>query len=431
MLMDSHTLNIASTTYPDFAHPRYADPPVYNSTSPSYHRVRTYTAHALLLFNVYGIPLSSGLWLEYRFTSSYPATSLLTISCIYGAQLACLGLSAGVISSQHHRWPKYWRLHMSLGGLSVFGAQLGQLVAEHLWVVIICQGVLTGLGLGVLGTVSMHVLSSHYKGDVAVASSLCVAAGFSGTIVYTVCIWICLRSDDVKTGYGVMAALLTFTVLPAILLAKPCTLHTPHAAQSLTTHRMSSLPLAITLLTLLSPACLLLPPLLLPLILTRHPTPFRADSGCYVLLSFSLSALLSSTLLPKLRPRRLSPSTLVSASSLLCGIALVPLLWMPSLLVAVPCAVVFGAGMGGVSVFYVKGIAELVAGVGQRGHVLLVVGGVGMGCAVVSAAAILERWDSGVEIVMGAMVACLVLGGLLVGIGVGLRYWEEGKGVSR
>ena len=92
---------------------------------------------------------------------------------------------------------------------------------------------------------------------------------------------------------------------------------------------------------------------------------------------------------------------------------------------------VFGAGMGGVSIFYVKCIAELVAGVGERGHILLAVGGVGMGCAVVGAAAMLERWDSGVEIVMGAVVACLVLGGLLMGTGVGLRYREERKGVSR
>ncbi|KAJ4983945.1 MFS monocarboxylate [Stagonosporopsis vannaccii] len=369
-LMGSHALDTATTAYPGFSHSHYAYSSMYSSASLSHHRVRTYTAHALLLFDIYGVLLSSGLWLEYYFTSHYPSTSLLTLSSIFGAQLACLGLSASITASLQRRWRRHWRLHMSLGGLSVCAAHLGLLISDHLWVVVLCQGVLTGLGLGVLYAVSVRVLSSHYKDDMAVASTSCEAAGCFGTAVYTMLAWVCLRSDDVKTGYGIMTALLASTILPAILVAKPCALQSPHAA-----HLTRPPRLLFPFLTLLIPTSLFLPPLLVPLTLTRHPTPHRANSGPYIILSLSVGALLSSSFLPKLPPHRLSPPTLVCASSLLCGIALVPLLSMPSLPVAVPCAVIFGAGMGGVFVLYVKLIVGLVGGAGQRSAVLLTGGG--------------------------------------------------------
>lgn len=65
---------------------------VFPHNNDSHAHVRTHTAHALTLFNFYGIPLSSGAWLEYYFTTLDSTTSLLTLSAIFTAQCACLGL---------------------------------------------------------------------------------------------------------------------------------------------------------------------------------------------------------------------------------------------------------------------------------------------------------------------------------------------------
>ncbi|MDV3160372.1 MAG: hypothetical protein Q8787_02780, partial [Sweet potato little leaf phytoplasma] len=120
-----------------------------------------------------------------------------------------------------------------------------------------------------------------------------------------------------------------------------------------------------------------------------------------------------------------------SASALLAGISVIPLLWVTSLYVAVPCAVVFGLGLGGVCTLWFKALAALVKG-GQgleRWHYLLVaVGGVGAGCALVGSAAVLERWEVGVAVVLGAVAGCLGLGGVVLGVGAAVRDREEKKG---
>ena len=433
--MSSHTPGMTIHPYPEFSDPRHANPPTCSPANPSHHRVRTYTAHALILFNVYGVPLSSGIWLEYCFTSLHPSHPLLSISAIFGAQFACLGFAIGVTASLYRRWPGYWRLQMFLGGLSVCVAHLGLVIASNLWVTVLCQGVLTGLGLGVSGTVSVMVLSTHYKHNLAVASTQCVGAGFFGAIVYTLLTWMCLRTDNVKLGHGVTLVLLSLTLVPAVLVARPSAMTKSSRARQ-SPPNMSTVPRAkrpsfLALLTTLalSPA-LPLPPLLSPLLLSRHPTPHRADTGSYFLFALSGAALLSSTLIPRTPPHRLAPTTLLTASTFLAGISVVPLIWMRILYVAVPCAAVFGVGLGGVCAVWVEALAALVEGGGGEGLgwwvcVLVAVGGVGAGGGIMGAAAVLSRMESGVEIVMGVMSGCLVLGGLMVGAGADVKYWAK------
>ncbi|KAH6633050.1 major facilitator superfamily domain-containing protein [Boeremia exigua] len=425
--MASHAqgINTTSNGYRKFPDSRHNYATATSSARPSHHRVRTYTAHALVLFNVYGIVLSSGLWLEYYFTSLFPATSLLAVSAIFGTQLACLGLGVGVAASLHRRWPKHWRLLMSLGGLSVGCSHICVLIADEFWVVLLCEGALTGLGLGVLSTVSTRVLSTHYKNDIAVASSQCVAAGFLGAVVYTIFTWLCLRSDNTKLGRGLIPTLLCLTLLPAVLLAKPSALQ-PVTHHSSPPARFATPRLSSMLFVILYTPPFLATSLLLPLILTRHPSPYRADPGCYVLLALSSAALLSSALLPHLPSHRLSPPALIAASTLLAGIAIPSLIWMPTLYVGVPCAMVLGAGLGGVCALWVRALAALVGKgkrLGQAVCLLAAVGGVGAGCGVLGAAAVMETWEAGVEIVLGVAAGCLVLGGLALGAGAGVRRW--------
>lgn len=422
--MSSHPSGTTINPYPEFSAPRDAGPPAKSSPNASHHRIRTYTAHALILFNVYGLSLSSGIYLEYYFSSLHPSASLLAISAIFGTQLACIGLAVGTTIWLHRRWPKYWRLQLFIGMLLVCGAHLGLLIANDIWVLVLFQGALTGLGLGTLQAVSLRVLSMHYKHGMATTSTLCESAGFFGAIAYTLLTWTCLRIDSTRLAYGTTLLFLALTLLPAIPLAKPCAIHSPQFRQpdpdTNPTTPSSWRAYSVFLATFLTTPALLTPALYLPLLLTRQPGPCLADAGLYPLLALYGTALLSSAFIPRISPNRLSPAVMCSAASILAGIAILPLVWMRRVDIAVVCAAVFGVGLGCVSTLWGKVFRECVEGAGTRGlrrwmQVLVLVGGLGAGAEVAGAAAVLERWGNGVEIVLGAVSGCLVLGCFIVG----------------
>lgn len=80
-------------------------------------------------------------------------------------------------------------------------------------------------------------------------------------------------------------------------------------------------------------------------------------------------------------------------------------------------------GMEGVCSLGYRAIADLSRygqGMGRWG-VLIV--GMGIDCAVVGASAVMERWEVGTEIVLGAVGGCLGLGGVL--LGACLRVWSR------
>lgn len=425
--MSSHPSGTTINPDPEFLAPRDAGPPANSSPDASRHRVRTYTAHAFVLFNVYGLPLSSGIYLEYYFSSLHSSVSLLAISAIFSTQLACLSLAVGITIWLHRRWPKYWRLQLFIGMLLVCGAHLGLRISNDLGVLMLFQGALTGLGLGTLEAVSLRVLSTHYKHDITTTSTLCGSAGFFGAIAYTLSAWACLRIDSTRLAYGTTLLLLALTLLPAIPLAKPCTIQSPQSRQldldTSPTTPSSWRAYPVFLATFLTIPALLTPALYLPLLLTRQPGSYLADAGLYPLLALYGTALLSSALVPSISPNRLSPAVLCSAASILAGTAILPLVWVRRVDVAVVCAAVFGVGLGCVGTLWGKVFRECVEGAGTRGlrrwiQMLVLVGGLGAGAGLVGAAAVLERWGNGVEIVLGAVSGYLVLGGFIVGLNV-------------
>ena len=73
----------------------------------------------------------------------------------------------------------------------------------------------------VLYAVSMRVLSTHYKHDIAFTSTLCISAGFLGATLYTASTWACLRLDKPRLAHGLTLLLLTTTLLAAVLLMTP------------------------------------------------------------------------------------------------------------------------------------------------------------------------------------------------------------------
>ena len=406
------------------------------------HRIYSYYAHALILFNVFGVPLSSGIWLEYYFNSYLLSTPLVAIAAIFAALVTFLGLAVGLATRLYCRWPKYWRQQMLCGLLALSGAWLALLISgEEWWVLFIFQGVFTGAGLGVLGTVSTLVLSTHYNNDLAVALTLCVAAGFAGAVVHTGLSWYCLRTDSVKMAYGINFALLSITLLLAVSLDKS---HTglSHFGSSSLGAAMTGKPtswklyLAISLSTVSLSVVFLFLPIYAPLLLSRNPTLDRADSGPYALLTLFSTAMFTAALLTKPPASHLPSVTLFTTATLLSGLAVLPIAWMQALYIAVPCAAVSGVGLGCACTFWVKGLSYVLAtngkadahgdtvppGLGRWVCVVMAIGGLVAGGGLVGAAAALDGWERGVQIVIGVSVSGWVLGGLVIRAGTAMRH---------
>lgn len=427
--MTSHPDATSSHVYSDFPDSRCAAAWANSSANATRDRVRTYTAHALVLFNVYGIPLASGIWLEYYFTSFHSSASLLAVSSILGTQLVCLGLVATTTSWLYRRWPQYWRLYMLSSSLLVCGAHLGPLLKTDLWVLVLCQGALTGLGLGVLGTVSLHVVSTHYKHNVVTTSTVCGSAGFLGAIAHILSTWTFLRTDNPRFAHGITLSLLTLTLVPAILLARPSGSRPPQPRQlgsrtSPTTpswHIYSILPAMFLVAT-----ALLIPPSYLPLLLTRHPGPYRADAGQYILLTLYGTASLSSAIVPRIPPRRLSSSTLCSAAAIVAGTAIIPMVWMQRLEVAVSCVAIYGIGLGCVTAVCTTVFSLWARGTraGELGGSAAIFG-LCSGGGIMGAATLIPKLESGAGTVLGLVVGTLILGGSVLGAWHGVRYWRK------
>lgn len=402
-------------------------------------RVCAYCAHALTLFNVCGVPLSSGIWLEYYFNSFLLSKPLVPIAAIFAALIACLGLTVGPTARLYHRWPEYWRQQMLFGLLTLSGAWLGLLIrGEEWWVVLMCQGASTGASLGVLSTVSTLVLSTHYNHDIAVALTLCVAAGFAGTVVYSGLTWYCLRTDSVKMAYGVSFALLSLTLLLAVFFQSPLGL--PHS-NAATIGRSPSWKtyLAISLPTNLLSVAFLLLPLYAPLLLSRNPTLDRADTGPYALLTLFGTAMFMPAILTKPPASRLPSVALFITATFLSGLALLPIAWMQALYIIIPCAAVSGMGLGCACTLWIQTLSDILATdaktsarddieapeLGKWVCVVVAISSLVAGGGLVGAAAALERWERGVQIVIGISVSGWMLGGLVIWAGAVTRHPEK------
>lgn len=301
------------------------------------------------------------------------------------------------------------------------------------------QGVLTGLGLGACAAVSLSVVATHYRGDMGVASGLGGSAGFAGAVVYTCVTWGCVRSGRGRMGV-VVVVLEVGAVVVAVLMARPCEVEwvacgcgVKKEVDARSSYKGLEGGVVLLLAGLLVTAAVL-PVLFLPLVLTRQPSPHRADTGAYALLALYGSALFSSALLPRIRLSHSSPRLLLAASALLSGVAMVPLIWDLVLAVAVPCAVVFGVGLGGFCVLWIRVVVDAGVRGGEKGwwkSILVAIGGFSTGCAVVGCAAVLEGCDVGIGVVFGVAAACLVVGGLILGTVEGTRYWSSCRIITK
>jgi hypothetical protein len=181
-------------------------------------RKKSYIAQALMLFNIWGIPLSFGPYLVYYHANTWRHPVLQT-SSIIGLQLFCIfGAGIPVLWLYQH---EYWRTTILIASLTASICQWALYMCTKWKSVILVQGFGIGISLGVLYSMGSLVLSSHYKYNYPLTSMMSVSAGFLGAVMYT-CITLRLVYSPglLKTAYILNATLTTITLCIVCLFIK-------------------------------------------------------------------------------------------------------------------------------------------------------------------------------------------------------------------
>jgi hypothetical protein len=151
------------------------------------HRNQAVWAQAFVLFNVVGIPLSQGVYLEYYFSTALPTSSLSALSIIPALQIACILCMPILVG-----WFYQWRGQRSGWGIMFFTAAVLAFAAQILlqWIrlymiTMLLQGPLLGAALGTLFSLSSLVLSSHYRFNLPLMSMQSGFINFLKAVVYT------------------------------------------------------------------------------------------------------------------------------------------------------------------------------------------------------------------------------------------------------
>ncbi|KAF2830321.1 hypothetical protein CC86DRAFT_378629 [Ophiobolus disseminans] len=362
------------------------------------YRNRTVWAQALVLFNVVGIPMSQGVYLEERYNSKDGKMGLFALSVGPAVQILCILAVPMMVRWVYERRGQRsgWRIAFLVATLLVVCAHLllhwlGGYIPS-----LILLGPVAGIALGTLAGISTLVLSSHYRSDVPLVSTQSGFMGFLGAVIYTV--------------LGVLAyAHITTAALVAATLLAACGLmrrvDNPH--QTLPTPPFKAkvkilIPFTLGYTIILTTIFLL--PLYSPLLIHTH-TP--------LLVSLATAAI--SACLAAQTPSRLGiVNTFIAASIFAGAVAILPI-FTPLPQLAVLCGVAYGIGLGAIVALESKVAA------GFCGRWGMVVGGVGALVGIVGAALVMEGLEMGSRVVGGCAAGGLVLGGICVGVARGMN----------
>ncbi|CAO2655693.1 Nn.00g044960.m01.CDS01 [Neocucurbitaria sp. VM-36] len=401
------------------------------ATSATARRVRTYYAQALILFNVYGIPLSFGPYLEYYHTTILPTTPLWSLSLIVAIQILCIFAAPYPIWIIYHRWPKQRRIMIFTALLAVVGAQGSLIVCKNHLEIMLLQGLLMGCGLGALFTLGTLFLGSHYKFNLPMASWISASGGFAGALVYTATAWQLLRRDQWKAANAASLGISIATLLTAFFLAK----HSErgnvqlevHAPQSLRAIFVEKGALWFVLGYILIFFGLFIWPIYVLLILSHAPTLEWPDAGGWTLLAMFGSAFFSSPTCANVRFRKhLPPVTSFSAACLFAGVSILTPAWVPKFWFSIGWGAGYGISLGAILTLHIKVIAMFhPLGVvwhpdmPVRGAFMMALEGISAAAGLVMTAVLLESKGNGTKIVAIVAMVCMMLGGVMI---AGVRW---------
>lgn len=178
-------------------------------------RVLAYYAHAIITFHTYGIPLSSGLHLEYYFNTLFPTQPLEYLSLIVGIQYVGL-FGMDELAAYAYKWKHwYWTI---IGAATAFLFSQAAMLGAKPWWGLFLSRMLSGICLGYLRSLSLRCLASHYRNDVAFVSKQSGAASMAGGLVHSLVAWAMLREGKF---HGLLKVNIGMTV-PTLFLALAC-----------------------------------------------------------------------------------------------------------------------------------------------------------------------------------------------------------------
>lgn len=386
-----------------------------NPSSASYQRVRAYWAQGLILFNVYGIPLSSGLWLEYTYTTLLPTTSLTLISLVTAFHLFSIFAAIPPSRWLYTRLPTRRALLLAIA--IVTSARISTTIRHTYTALLVCAA-LTGVGLGMLGTLHTLRLASHYRNNTGLAATYSVAAGFLGAVVHTAVTWSFLRRERYAAAHVATLAVFVSTSVAGVQLSQPCrtpvTPRLPLPTRPNRNHftRESTAALGAVLLG----ATMLLAPAYLPLTVSQSLHP---DAAAAALVAAFTTTLVVAPFAARVsrrhgRTHQAAPMALVALASVFAAAGIVLPAFSPVLWAGVLGGAMYGAGLGVVGSCAGEVIGERGARWGSV--VVCAIGAVAAG-GCVGVASVVEMRADGARVALGVVATGMVSGGALLGLG--------------
>lgn len=411
-------------------------------------RNRTLWAQALVLFNVCGIPLCYGPYLEFYFTTALPAKSLTSLATIIALQmftgLAIPSLIGSLYQSLGERGS--WRLVFIIAGVSASAAQLALQWCHRYELIVVLQGPVLGCALGTLFTISTLILSSHYKHDIALASTFCGFAGLTGAVFHSTLArqsFLKAPSNETDFAQASSAGIMSVTLLIAYFLMDRVE---PNKRQPWTTRYKLTMRLpshfkkdlqspsiiCFTLGYALVFFAIFIYPIYIVVLLTQPPTLYFPDKATLVLLTTLSTAACTACLSANERIRKaLGPVNTFISAAVLAGAVVFASIRMPQMYITVPLAGAYGAALGSILTLHMMIAAVLMspkksgtkgADVPVRVASVMVLGGVCAFAGIVSAAVIMEARADGVDIVLKVVGSCLIAGGVFIGVARFMRW---------
>lgn len=397
------------------------------------HRNQAVWAQALVLFNVVGIPLSQGVYLEYYFNVALPGNSLTALSIIPALQIACT-CSMPILMGRLYHWRGQrsgWRSMFLAAATLALGAQLPLQWAKSYVVTMLLQGPILGAALGTLFSLSTLVLSSHYRSNLPLVSMQSGSMAFFGAIVYTLVV----RQGLQTRGLGHFAPAATACILAVTLLVALLLLHRvqqderpadPHAKLTESNAKMGKEKVSIWFVSgyAFIFMAIFVFPMYITLSLTSLSTHLDPDTASLVPITLLSTAAISACISanPFFRAR-LGPINTFIASTLLASAAILVPFFMPMLYAAVPCSSIYGIGLAGIIVLHIKVSSMFSSGavlyhphMPVRVALMMILAGCSAATGLLASAVLLEYMENGAKIAASGAAACLVLGACLIAV---------------
>ncbi|KAF2203349.1 MFS general substrate transporter [Delitschia confertaspora ATCC 74209] len=322
------------------------------------HKWQSYSAQALILFNVWGIPLSFGSYIEFYWNNHLYDEGLFAIISIFAMQLfgiLSFSLITGSLleSSRYTEKPILWT-----AASGVIACQFLLSICTKWHQIFIVQGVVLGICLGMLLVTSTMALATHFDNYISVASTISSSIGPIGAIVFTITTHFLFQHDDsgFKPSCYANGTLSFVTLGIACMLQRPAysgpQIIRPMLRESLDAMMKEKGMMAFTLGYMCIWSVLLVWPTYIVLYIAQITWP---HTGSTVLLTSLVCTYLAHFFASK---RRIlycwGAVNMVIASSLLCAISYFAFAFNPSLIVYWVFSPIYFFAMGVVTCLYVR-----------------------------------------------------------------------------